>query len=237
MQTVIDSARAIETPEGVVLELRPAGPVVRALAWAIDMAIRFGVYMGLGMLLPLLGGAGLGLWLILMFLLEWFYPVVFEVKAHGQTVGKMALGIRVLCDDGTPIGWSQSTVRNFLRFADFLPVMYGAGLVSMLLQRDFKRLGDLAAGTLVVYAERRAPRQPARQAEPGAGTGEPALLPPLPLTLDEQQALVAFAARRRELTEERSEELGDLLEPLTGSRGPEALARLRGLASILAGER
>jgi uncharacterized RDD family membrane protein YckC len=242
---MIDSARAIETPEGVLLELRLAGPTVRALAWAIDMAIRFAVYMGLGMVLPLLGGAGMGVWLILMFLMEWFYPVVFEVLAQGQTVGKMALGIRVLCDDGTPVGWYQSTVRNFLKFVDFLPVLYGAGLLSMLVQKDFKRLGDLAAGTIVVYAEKRMPRQyrpspdlePERSEPVGELVGEPVPLPSVPLTMEEQQALVAFAARRRELTAERAEELVDLLEPLTGIQGPEAVNRIRRLASIYAGER
>jgi uncharacterized RDD family membrane protein YckC len=237
MAGLIDSSRALETPEGVVLELRLAGPAVRALAWAIDMAIRFAVYLGLGMLLPLLGGAGMGLWLITMFLVEWFYPVVFEVLARGQTVGKMALGIQVLCDDGTPVGWSASTVRNFLKFVDFLPVLYGAGLLSMLVQRDFKRLGDLAAGTLVVYSERRVPRQLRPSAEPVAENGESVALPTLPLTLEEQQALVAFADRRRELTAERAEELVDLLEPLTGITGPEAVNRVRRLASVYAGER
>lgn len=232
---MIDSSRAIETPEGVLLELRLAGPTVRALAWALDMAIRFAVYMGLGMFLPLLGGAGVAIWLITMFLMEWFYPVFFEVLARGQTVGKMALGIRVLCDDGTPVGWYQSTVRNFLKFVDFLPVLYGAGLLSMLVQRDFKRLGDLAAGTLVVYTERRVPRQHRADADPE--TAEAVVLPPVPLTLEEQQALVAFAARRRELTTERAEELVDLLEPLTGIQGPEAVTRVRRLAALYAGER
>ena len=232
---MIDSARAIETPEGVMLELRLAGPVVRALAWGIDTAVRFALYMSVGMVAPLFGKAGIGFWLILMFLLEWFYPVVFEVKAKGRTLGKMALGIRVLCDDGTPVGWYQSTVRNFLRFADFLPALYGAGLVSTLATRDCKRLGDLAAGTLVVYEERRTPRR--ARSLTGGEPSEAAMLPPVPLTLDEQQALVAFAARRGELTEERAEELGDLLEPLMGVRGPSAVARIRALASVFAGER
>jgi uncharacterized RDD family membrane protein YckC len=234
---MIDSSRAIETPEGVLLELRLAGPAVRALAWAIDMAIRFAVYMSLGMLLPLFGGAGVGIWLILMFLMEWFYPVVFEVLARGQTVGKMALGLRVLCDDGTPVGWYPSTVRNFLKFVDFLPVLYGAGLLSMLMQKDFKRLGDLAAGTIVVYTEKRMSRQPRPSPALEQERGDAVPLPPVPLTLEEQQALVAFAARRREFTPERAEELVDLLEPLTGIQGSEAVHRIRRLASIYAGER
>lgn len=233
---MIDSTRAIETPEGVMLELRLAGPIVRALAWAIDMVIRVAFYMAAGMLLPLLGGAGMGVWLILMFLVEWFYPVFLEVLARGQTLGKMALGIRVLCDDGTPVGWYQSTIRNFLRFADFLPALYGAGLLSMLVQRDFKRLGDLAAGTLVVYAERRPPRLARATVEPEEEPGERTDLLPAPLTLEEQQSLVAFSARTRELTTERAEELADLLEPLTGCRGREAVAKVRRLAAIHAGE-
>jgi uncharacterized RDD family membrane protein YckC len=237
MHAMIDSSRAIETPEGVLLELRLAGPAVRALAWAIDMAIRFAFYLGLGMLLPLFGGVGMGIWLILMFLMEWFYPVIFEVMVRGQTVGKMALDIRVLCDDGTPVGWYQSTVRNFLKFVDFLPVLYGAGLLSMLVQKDFKRLGDLAAGTIVVYTEQRIPRRLKPSNDPEEAMVGAAGLPPVPLTLEEQQALVAFAARRRELTAERAEELVDLLEPLTGLQGPQAVLRIRALASIYAGER
>lgn len=236
MNGVIDSVRAVETPEGVLLELRLAGIVVRALAWGIDMAIRIAVYMMAGMVLPFLGAAGIGIWFILMFLVEWFYPVLFEVLAKGQTVGKMALGIRVLCDDGTPVGWYPSTVRNFLRFADFLPVLYGAGLVSMLLQRDFKRLGDLAAGTLVVYAERRVLRN-ARIQGALEETTEALPMPPVPLTLEEQQALVAFATRTRELTNERAEELADLLVPLTDAQGRAAVSHLRQLASVYAGER
>lgn len=236
MNGVIDSVRAVETPEGVLLELRLAGVVVRALAWAIDMAIRIAAYLMAGMALPFLGAAGVGLWFIFMFLVEWFYPVLFEVLAKGQTVGKMAMGIRVLCDDGTPVGWYPSTVRNFLRFADFLPVLYGAGLASMLLQRDFKRLGDLAAGTLVVYAERRMLR--AARIDGAFGESSEAVpLPPVPLTLEEQQALVAFATRTRELTTERAEELADLLEPLTDARGRAAVSHLRQLASVYAGER
>jgi uncharacterized RDD family membrane protein YckC len=231
---MIDSSRSIETPEGVLLELRLAGPTVRALAWGIDMAIRLAFYMVLGMVLPLLGGTGTGIWLILMFLMEWFYPVLFEVFARGQTVGKMAMGIRVLCDDGTPVGWFPSTVRNFLKFVDFLPLLYGAGLMSMLMQKDFKRLGDLAAGTLVVYAERRILRQ--SKSLPEEESGEVTHLP-TPLTLEEQQALVAFAVRTRELTPERAIELADLLEPLTSRQGHEAVTQIRRLASIYAGER
>ncbi len=239
---MIDSARAIETPEGVLLELRLAGPPARALAWFIDMIIRIAVYiitgMILGMTTPFLGHTGVGIGFIAIFLMEWFYPVVFEVLAKGQTVGKMVLGIRVLCDDGTPVSWSHSMVRSLLMFVDFMPVLYGAGLLSMLIQQDFKRLGDLAAGTLVVYAEKRKPRRTnpnqEKRIESVQDTRE---LLPVPLTPEEQQSLVAFAERTRELTTERAEELADILEPLTGQHGAKAVARICRLASSYAGDK
>ena len=69
----------------------------------------------------------------------------------GQTPGKRLFGLAVLNDDGTPVRWPGALTRNLLRAVDFLPFLYGVGLIAMLLNRDFKRLGDLAAGTVVVY--------------------------------------------------------------------------------------
>src|SRR5208282_5922974 len=94
---------------------------------------------------------GMGLLLIILFLLEWFYPVAFEVLARGQTPGKKLMDLRVLRADGAPVGWSRSTVRSLLAFADFLPFGFAAGLTAMLVSRRFQRLGDLAAGTVVVH--------------------------------------------------------------------------------------
>lgn len=89
----------------------------------------------------------------MLFLLEWFYPIIFEVYRQGQTPGKKVMAIKVLQDNGIPVGWPTSLIRNLLRAVDFLPMMYGFGVVSMLIARNFRRLGDLAAGTLVVYVE------------------------------------------------------------------------------------
>lgn len=85
------------------------------------------------------------------FFLEWLYPVVFEVYSNGATPGKKLCNIQVLHDDGTPIGWGASFSRNTLRFIDFLPFFYACGLLTMWLNQDSKRLGDLLAGTVVVY--------------------------------------------------------------------------------------
>jgi uncharacterized RDD family membrane protein YckC len=115
----VDTLRRFETPEGIEIELRLAGPVPRAGAFAIDLLIRFGLYL---VLLPLAGlaGVGVGLILLALFLLEWFYPVFFELRS-GATPGKRAVGLVVVHADGTPVGPSASLLRNLLRALDFLP--------------------------------------------------------------------------------------------------------------------
>jgi uncharacterized RDD family membrane protein YckC len=225
---MIDTLCAVETPEGVELEFSPAGPVPRALAWIVDAGIRCALYLALASALHGLGRVGLGLTLLTLFLLEWFYPVGFEVLAGGQTPGKKLLGLRVLRADGAPVGWSRSTVRSLLAFADFLPFGFAAGLAAMLLGRRCQRLGDLAAGTLVVHVE-------PLQAQQAAQGGAEALAPPFPLTLPEQRAIMGFAERAPGLTLERARELADLLEPLTGARGDEGVRRLNAMARGLRG--
>lgn len=226
---MLDTIKSIETPEGIELVLRPAGPVPRALAWALDMIIRFVLYTALLMVLAPFGGTGMGIFLVALFLLEWLYPVVFEVLWKGQTPGKRALGLRVLLGDGTPVGWGASLLRSLLMTADFLPLGYGAGLASMLLQKDCRRLGDLAAGTVVVYAEERLDR-PATAPDP-----YPPEAAAVPLGLDEQQAIATFGERAASLSPERVQELADLLEPFTGLKGPAAVARLKGIAAHVTG--
>jgi uncharacterized RDD family membrane protein YckC len=226
---VLDTRRSIETPEGVELALRVAGPIPRALAWMLDAAIRSGIYMALSIPLGLLGSAGLGFFFLALFLGEWFYPVLFEVFRRGATPGKAKLGIRVLHADGTPVGWTASMIRNLVRFADFLPLLYGFGIVSMLVDRDSRRLGDLAAGTLVVHAE-----------EPTVGAAVPdvpPLPPPVPLRPDEQRAIIEYAERLGSWTSERQVELANLARPLTGATGRGGVQRLVGMASWIVGHR
>ena len=237
---LVDTAQAVETPEGIELELRAAGPVPRAFAWAIDIGVRVMVYILSANLLRLLGGMGTAFWLVSAFLLEWLYPVVFEVLWRGQTPGKRTLGLRVLKEDGTPVGWGDAMQRSLIMFVDFLPLLYGAGLGAMLLSRRFQRLGDLVAGTLVVHTDassrkiRRAQRAATapKSSHPGAFAPQ---APPFPLGLAEQRALVSFQERLETLNPDRAQELGDLLEPLTGLQGPPALARLQAMAAHVRG--
>ena len=220
--TYLDTLREYEIPEGVRLEFRLAGPVVRACAWGIDASLRALLYVGSSVGLSFFGGVGVGVMLIGFFLIEWFYPVVFELQ-NGATPGKRAMGIRVIQDNGTPVMPVSSIIRNLLRAADFMPFLYGFGLVCMLCNRDFKRLGDLAAGTLVVYRDRSIERfQPPSDA---------VCQPPLELNEAERMALLAFAERGQGLSEARRIELAELLTDLTGRQGQQAVDRLYGYAN------
>lgn len=216
---MLDTVHGVETPEGVRLALRTAGPVPRALAFGLDVTIRgtlyFGALIPMLIVVPQLTGA---LFILLVFVGEWFYPVLFEVLGHGQTIGKRVVGLRVVNDDGTPIGWSASILRNLLLAADAMPGSYAAGLVSMLVSRDFRRLGDHAAGTLVIYTERPAP---AKVASPRTFTP---LAPPIPLEVEDQRALIAFAERVAGFSASRADELAALATPL---HAPDEPARLR----------
>ncbi len=223
--TPLDTLLEHETPEGILLELRLAGPVVRACAWAIDAVIRGVLYIGLGILLSYLGQMGTAVMLILFFVIEWFYPVFFEVRS-GMTPGKQVMGVWVIHDNGTPVSLPSSLVRNLLRTADFFPLFYGAGLLTMLMNRQFKRLGDLAAGTLVVYRDPHGQRRAMPEAQP-----EP---PPQGLSYAGQEALLDFAERDAQLSAERKAELATLLHPVTGCGGAAAVAKLHGYANWLA---
>lgn len=223
-----DTLRTIATPEGVDLRLSLAGPVPRAAAWLLDLLLRAGLYLVLAPLAAL-SGLGVGLMLLGFFLIEWFYPVVFEVRS-GATPGKRALGLRVVHDDGTPVGPAAALLRNLLRFVDFLPILYGFGLASMLLDRDFRRLGDLAAGTLVIHV----PRAAGERAIPS----QPAHAPLRPLDLATAQAILDFAERSPRLSAARRAELATvLMGRLAGpdaSRGAAAVEQALGIANWLA---
>jgi len=226
---MLDTTRRVATPEGIELTLRLAGPVPRALAWAVDLLIRIAIVLVITLLAAQLGRAGWGVVLLAWFFVEWILPAWFEASWGGQTPGKRLFRIAVLNDDGTPLRWPGALTRNLLRAVDFLPLLYGIGLAAMLANRDFKRLGDLAAGTVVVYLGEKAGH--AREIPKAAP-----IAPPVALTLDEQRAVLELAERSASLTQERVEELAQLPAPLVGGlRKEQAAARLIGMANYLAG--
>lgn len=202
----LDTNQDIDTPEGIAISLSPVGPIVRALAWMIDSLIFVGALMLIGTIVSIMGEFGMGLYLIALFFLYWFYPVFFEVLSSGATPGKKAMNIRVLHIDGTPVGWAASINRNLLRTVDFLPFMYAFGFISMLLNNRFQRIGDVVAGTMVVY-------NPGQIVLPEITAADPSP-PAYPLAADEQRAILNFAERLDRLSKERSDELAALTGPL-----------------------
>ncbi|MEJ8845760.1 RDD family protein [Variovorax rhizosphaerae] len=227
----LDTLHTAETPEGIALSLRPAGLMARSLAYLIDLAIRLVAFIVLAIVTGGMGGVGTALMLVSYFALEWLYPVVFELSRRGATPGKRALGLRVVMDSGLPVTPAAALIRNLLRTADFLPALYGAGLTSMLLRRDSKRLGDLAAGTLVVFTDSVSLHGEVPGAEP--------LAPLRPLNMREQAAIVSWAGRTRRLTPERLEELALIAQSVlpAGAPGAKASPRLLGVAQWVLGRR
>jgi uncharacterized RDD family membrane protein YckC len=226
---VLDTTRRVATPEGIELTLHLAGPVPRSLAWLVDFFLRLALVLLVMMGASYFGRAGTGVILIAAFVVEWLLPAAFEARWSGQTPGKRLFGLAVLNDDGTPLRWPGALTRNLLRAVDFLPFFYAVGLIAMLVNRDFKRLGDLAAGTVVVYQS--------RDSEPVRKIPEaPAVPPPVELDLEEQRAVLELAERSASLTRERVEELAELPKPLVQPlRGGAAVARVLGMANYLAG--
>jgi uncharacterized RDD family membrane protein YckC len=153
--------------EKVPLAFKVAGLGSRFLSWLIDLAIIIALFYVIALLGSVFefarAGVGFGVIMVLTFVIQWGYFLLFEWLWHGQTPGKRALGIRVIDLDGASISLGQSAVRNILRVADGLPllvpdvvpVMYGVGFLVAALNAEQRRLGDLAAGTLVVYVETR----------------------------------------------------------------------------------
>ena len=227
----LDTVRRVATPEGCELNLCSAGPTIRVRAWLFDALIRLLLFAAIAIALGFTGIFGSSIAMLLAFFLEWLYPVVFEVYSNGATPGKKLCNIQVLHDDGTPIGWGASFSRNTLRFIDFLPFFYASGLLTMWLNQDSKRLGDLLAGTVVVYKN----DNPLPATDDGYLDVEP---PPFPLSLPEQRALIEYRQRAAKLTEARSLELAELALPLSDGLHPEAAkTRLFRIANGLLGRR
>lgn len=227
----LDTVVSAETPEGIVIELRPAGLTARFYAFSIDLLLRMMVLSVVAGVTAPMQGLGVALFMIMMFAFEWLYPVAFELSNWSATPGKRVLGLTTVMDNGLPITPAASFTRNLLRVADFLPLAYGFAVISMLTRRDFKRLGDIAAATLVVYRP-----EPVRKIE--LADVEP-VAPALPLTLRDQSALIALAVRARQITPERLDELAAIAAPVAGETGagPDVTRRVLGVARWLLGWR
>jgi uncharacterized RDD family membrane protein YckC len=221
----LDNTVEVETPEQVRFRFQAAGPTRRAWAYLIDLLVRAGVLVLVEIVLVLATGqhltSGKAIMssgtLLSLFLLEWVYFVAFEAGWNGTTPGKRALHLRVVKVGGYPLSLMDAVLRNLLRTADFLPVGYLLGLVAMTWDGRFARLGDRAAGTMVVIED------PVRVApsitlEPPATEAEIASFPHhLALPLSEREA-IELLLRRRDLSPARRSELAEILAPVVERR-------------------
>ena len=203
----------IDTPEQIALEFPLAGVGSRSLALALDSLIQIGIALVLVIIGGLLGmgslaiaeqltrGAGrtAALWIvagtILLVFTAWYgYFAFFEIVWRGQTPGKRALGLRVISVSGRPITPLQAILRNLLRIVDQLPALYAVGIISVLVSARNQRLGDLAAGTVVVREQASETLQ-----IPGEGPGVQDRLRANRLTDSELALIERFLQRRAEL--------------------------------------
>ncbi len=157
----LDDRITIATPEGLDVDLVLAGLGSRFIARLIDSLIQFGTILALLIVSARLHNGWVNAVLIVIdFVVFFVYDIVFEVFGSGRTPGKRSVGLRVVRSGGQPVGFVASAVRNLLRLVDLLPTLYLVGAISVIVSAHNQRLGDLAAGTIVVR-ERSQPPQAA----------------------------------------------------------------------------
>ncbi len=202
---------SVATPEGVTLEATLAGVGSRFAAALIDQVLRVVLLIALLILQRVVDGDGstssgvfLATLLTAMFLVQFAYDVLFETLASGRTPGKRWTGLRVVKLGGAPVGFVASALRNVLRIVDALPGFYLVGILSVLFTKNNQRLGDLAAGTIVVV-DRRHPA--ARPLPRTTTTDDDALWDVSAVTADEVATVRRFLERRTSLTPEARDRL------------------------------
>jgi uncharacterized RDD family membrane protein YckC len=230
---IADEQYTIDTPENIEFRYAVAGIGSRFLAALIDtfllILLQLAVLIVFGLLWDNItpGGAAesilTAIQLIVSFVFFWGYYIFFELVWNGQSPGKRIVRLRVVRQGGRPITFVASAIRNLIRIVDLLPFLYVLGLLTMFIDRRARRLGDLAAGTLVVkerqavslenLAARAGIAAAAAPAAPAAAatTGEQAaaLLPNLhELTTEEYDMIQEFLRRRNELSGQSRDQLG-----------------------------
>ncbi|MBC8138101.1 MAG: RDD family protein [Fibrella sp.] len=224
-------ARTIEvlTPENIPLTMEPAGIGTRFGAVLLDMLIQLGIFVGLAIvggiaaLILQWNGISSVLNIILIvggFLLLFGYFILFETLWNGQTPGKKFFGLRVVRDGGRPVDFFSVATRNLVRLADFLPVSYAFGAGAIFFHPQYKRLGDMAAGTVVVrereaktlgfaWGKKKEDAAQVQSAQFKTARLPDTVIPPDGVLTPEEQALLRrFAIRRWEMTPDDAERMG-----------------------------
>ena len=221
----------VETPEQVVISYTIAGVGSRSAAAIIDYAICAALLIAVSIAgFDLVALKATGSWLVALMILVafavfWGYYVLFEGLWDGQTPGKRQLGLRVVRDGGYSVTFGASAVRNLLRIVDGQPgFTYGVGILSVVVSSSGKRLGDYAAGTMVVRerAVTLLAAPPAPVARPGSAASDPKIAVPTTVLSDEEfQLLDRFMSRLADLDPGRRVELSAQLAIRFHDRAPE----------------
>lgn len=223
----------IETPEQIALQLPLAGVGSRFLAIAVDTLLQIGAMLAFGLVLGVVGGgvaAGALGWLgwlapvllvLAPFVLYWCYFAFFETIWKGQTPGKRVAHIRVIKESGRPINVFEAIARNLVRFVDFLPALYGFGIICMMLNKRNRRLGDFVAGTVVVHETAPDEGKPFVAPAPAAATDAPTITSDLAQLAREDLLLIeTYLQRRNDLDwmvrEQMAEEIAARVRAKTG---------------------
>jgi uncharacterized RDD family membrane protein YckC len=247
MQPQPDSDLVVATPERVSFDYQVAGLGTRAIAQVLDLLIVSFILAALyfvavaislaavvtGQLIAILGS----------FVVIFGYFWVSEALWSGQTVGKKAFRLRAVGDRGEPLTFAQAGIRNIVRIVDFLPYGYGVGLIALFVNGKGKRLGDLAAGTIVVKDSdsvwlwqlpgARAPLAPPGAAPaPAFAAASPAELTLRRLDPDLRRFVTSYARRRPELSLEVRVQLAGQVQPSLRNALPEVFAQGGPLAAL-----
>lgn len=216
----VDDRVTLVSAEGIDLDLRLAGIGSRSAALALDLLIQVLLVLLLTSIASTFGAIGAAGLAIASFLVLIGYPVIAESAFDGRTVGKQALGLRTIMDDGSPLTFVAAAIRGLVRVVDLLPGVGLVGMVSILATERSQRLGDLVAGTLVVHDETAAARRRdvVSNAQQDLGFGIAPVLSPeqagwdvSAVSPDDLVAARSFLARRLELDPYHRADLADRL--------------------------
>jgi uncharacterized RDD family membrane protein YckC len=261
-QPASDSELVVATPERVSFDYKVAGLATRGIAQLLDLLILFGVLIGLYFAALAAGAAGADtaaylLAVIGSFVIVFGYFWACEAFWSGQTVGKRVFRLRAVGDRGEPMTFVQAGIRNVVRIVDFLPYGYGVGLVALFVNGRGKRLGDLAAGTIVVKDSDHMqlwqlpggmppppppPPPPGAPDPPGAGPPAPPAYMPAPaspgelelrrLDPDMRRFVASYARRRFELPPDLRAQLAGQLMGRLESAAPDVFKQFGPLAAL-----
>ena len=241
MQPEPDRDLVVATPERVSFDYQVAGLGTRVIAQVLDLLIVFGVllavyFVAIAALVVGTDAATL-IFVIGSFVVIFGYFWVSEALWSGQTVGKKALRLRAVGDRGEPLTFAQAGIRNIVRIVDFLPYGYGVGLVVLFANGKGKRLGDLAAGTIVVKDSDRVYLWQLPGARSTSPLTDVSAVSAAEITLrgldpELRRLISSYARRRPDLTLELRAQLASQIQPSLRSADPEVFAQSGPLAAL-----